>query len=244
MSAKKRIKLENMLVQASESSTAVPDLKDESEFEDATESQEHQLKSEELEEHEAKSEPESEEHPATSKRSAYHKFLTRTRDFYKIAVGLWREHKGLDVRNLRPTHYVVEHFFMRYNPGVKDRRALWSYVYEERPGPGGRLQYKATLRAHSLRDREFEGDWLSTKRLAQDSAIKVFKADDDVQEIAEWLAPSQTRIRERLTLNKAERTAFKGEGIDANMVVNEFVQCVYAHFPSFGCRNAILDGNA
>ena len=159
------VKLGNMPIQASESSTAVPapasqgslpDLKDESEFEDATGYKEHQSK----------------KHQAKYERS-YDEFLIRPRDFYQIAVDLWIEHRGLDVLKPNPGTDVLDQFFDPYNPGVTDRSALWSLVFKERQGPGGRLQFKATIIAHSLRDREFKGrDWYSTKRLAQNSAVK------------------------------------------------------------------------
>ena len=177
---------------------------------------------------------------------SYHEFLDRDRDFCQLAVELWKKHKGLDLFKGPPTEdELLQQFFHRYNPGVDDDRVLWSFVYEERQGPGPKLQYLATLRAHSLGQREFQGrEWCVSLRLAQIAAIKVFRADRDVQEIAKWLAPPQAKIRERLDLNQNEKKKLKREGIDISMVFKELVQCVYIHFPRFGCRNAIVDGFA
>ena len=218
MSAKKRIKLENMPVPASEVCTAVP----------ASQSSLLDFKDEQLE-----------------TPPSYHEFLDPHRNFYELAAELWKKYKGLDMLKISPTEdELLQQFFHRYNPGIEDDRVLWSFEFQQRHGPGPKLEFLATLKAHSL-GREFLGrEWCISQKLAQIAAIRVFRADCDVQEIAKWLAPSQTKIREKLDLSQNEKKKLKKEGLDIGMVFKELVQCVYVHFRSFGCRNAIVDGNA
>ena len=125
---------------------------------------------------------------------------------------------------------LLNEWFHRYNPGVLDDRALWSFSFEERPGYGKSLDYKATLTAHSLREKQFEGrDWCFSRRLAEISAIEVFRADSEVQKIAQYLAPSQTIMKKKIRLNAAETKAFRASGIDTwkSMAEKELVQCAY-----------------
>ena len=186
--------------------------------------------------------PEVKREDADGFRLDFDQFLTRPRNFYQMAVQLL-DFKGLDVYSVEPTRRGILHeWFHRYHPGVLDDNALWTFSFGETGGP--RPLFKATLTAHSLKDRKFESEWCVTRRLAELSAIKVFREDPEVQQIAKLLPPSQKKIKDKASMKKEEKDALKARGIDSGMVHKELVQRVYIHFRDLGCRNALWDGNA
>ena len=139
--------------------------------------------------------PEVKREDADGFRVDFDQFLTRPRNFYQMAVQLL-DFKGLDVYSVEPTRRGILHeWFHRYHPGVLDDDALWTFSFGETGGP--RPLFKATLTAHSLKDRKFESEWCVTRRLAELSAIKVFREDPEVQQIAKLLPPSQKKSRTR-----------------------------------------------
>lgn len=186
--------------------------------------------------------PEVKREDADGFRLDFDQFLTRPRNFYQMAVQLL-DFKGLDVYSVEPTRRGILHeWFHRYHPGVLDDDALWTFSFSETGGP--RPFFKATLTAHSLKDRKFESEWCVTRGLAEQSAIKVFREDPEVQQIAKLLPPSQKKIKDKASMKKDEKDALKARGIDSGMVHKELVQRLYIHFRDLGCRNALWDGNA
>ena len=95
--------------------------------------------------------PEVKREDADGFRLDFDQFLTRPRNFYQMAVQLL-DFKGLDVYSVEPTRRGILHeWFHRYHPGVLDDDALWTFSFSETGGP--RPFFKATLTAHSLKDR-------------------------------------------------------------------------------------------
>eukprot|EP00438_Fugacium_kawagutii_P032468 Skav227704 [mRNA] locus=scaffold79:2593:3036:+ [translate_table: standard] len=137
---------------------------------------------------------------------------------------------------------LLHEWFCRYHPGVANQD-LWTISFEEREGP--RPLFKATLHAHSLRERKFESPtWFPSERLAETAVIKVFRDDPEVQEIARHLPPPQKRVKDSVRMTRAEKDPLEAHGFDTGMVLKELAQRVYIHFRDLGCRNAIWDGNA
>ena len=210
-----------------------------SEASTAVKSEDEELLQEKLEHHDDE-EDEDEELPP------YHEFH-HLRNLRSTARQLM-QHSGLDLDMFGndPDSRLLNAFFQRYNPlDGKKSSVYWKFSYEQSQWP--MYGARAILTAHSLNGRQFKGDWCGSWRLAEKSAIKAFREDQEIVEIAKRLPPTLTRIREiiclRKMMTKEEKSSMEAEGIDPRDVVNEIVHLVYMYFRDFGCRTALWDGN-
>eukprot|EP00438_Fugacium_kawagutii_P020884 Skav211775 [mRNA] locus=scaffold305:59966:60415:+ [translate_table: standard] len=147
----------------------------------------------------------------------------------------------MDLSELEPSiEGLVQPFLHRYHAGTEDVSHLWSFSYHHHG-----VWLKATLTTSGIarEDRSFEGkEWCYSSRLAEMSAIRVFREDADVRRIAKRLPPTMARMRDSCRLKKDEKAAVRAAGIDPRVVVRELVQAVYMHFRDLGCRTALWDG--